>query len=755
MTFLAPWFLLAAAAAAVPVLLHLIHRQQAPQQAFSTLRFLKQSVERTRRRRRIHDLLLLLLRAGALVLLALGLAGPTLRNARSLLGDGRAAVAIVLDNSASMALRDAGRPRWDSAKIAVEQILATLQPGDAVALLPTCGPPQPAAARWQADPATVRQLLDDCRVSYERADLAARVAQARELLARSDLPHGELYVISDLQTVSCEGLLEPSPSAGEPGQVATPLAAQPTVVVDVSATPAPNVAAAKLSLDVTLPAAGMPVQVQVELRNQSATPQPRDVQLWLDGVLVQTSPTLELAPGAVQPVSFTLALPGAGFHRGEVRLSGEDGSPQDDRLHFALVANPPFRVAVVQPERHAVDYLQQSYYLQRALALGGTEAVAVEPLTLAELGERPLSAYDVLYVCNAAPPTDPAELARWRQFVEAGGAICWFFGAEASSVSLNEPQRGLLACPLGESRAAGADAPDGWTLAYLAAAHPALGPLTEPAALYQSVRVQRHTLLDAPQEHGAEVLIGLSDGQPLLVERNLGRGKLLEWGISAHAADSNLVVRPFFLPLLGRLTFYLAGVQQTHGSLIAGTPLVPAWGGATHSGALQVVRPDGEIWQADYDPAGEGVTFLQTHEPGAYEVRLTTPQRERLLGIAVNPDPDECDPGHADVAALQAVGGPQFFLCQSADQVLATIQQMRSGRSLRGPLLALAVLVLLAESWVANRLAAVPGSAASPAASAARRLPERVAATTEPPPAPFTGAGGNALRFPRGTKTAG
>ena len=59
MTFAAPLFLLAALAAAIPIVLHMINRQKAKELPFSTLRFLKISVQKTRRRKRIHDVLLM------------------------------------------------------------------------------------------------------------------------------------------------------------------------------------------------------------------------------------------------------------------------------------------------------------------------------------------------------------------------------------------------------------------------------------------------------------------------------------------------------------------------------------------------------------------------------------------------------------------------------------------------------------------------------------------------------------------------
>ena len=89
MTFAAPLFLIAALAAAIPLVLHMINRQRAKQLPFSTLRFLKISAQKTRRRKRIHDVLLMALRTAVLLLIAAGLAKPTVTTLRRAVGQRR------------------------------------------------------------------------------------------------------------------------------------------------------------------------------------------------------------------------------------------------------------------------------------------------------------------------------------------------------------------------------------------------------------------------------------------------------------------------------------------------------------------------------------------------------------------------------------------------------------------------------------------------------------------------------------------
>jgi len=79
MSFLAPLFLLGAAAIALPVIFHLIRRTTRERTPFSSLMFLNPSPPRLTRRSRLEHLLLLALRCLVLLLLAAGFARPFFR----------------------------------------------------------------------------------------------------------------------------------------------------------------------------------------------------------------------------------------------------------------------------------------------------------------------------------------------------------------------------------------------------------------------------------------------------------------------------------------------------------------------------------------------------------------------------------------------------------------------------------------------------------------------------------------------------
>ena len=76
MSFLYPAFLIGALAIAIPIVLHFLRRDIAPEIPFSAVRLLRRSPVARSRRHRWRDLLLLAARIAALLLLAAAFARP-------------------------------------------------------------------------------------------------------------------------------------------------------------------------------------------------------------------------------------------------------------------------------------------------------------------------------------------------------------------------------------------------------------------------------------------------------------------------------------------------------------------------------------------------------------------------------------------------------------------------------------------------------------------------------------------------------
>src|SRR3954462_676298 len=86
--------------AALPVVFHLAYRMRRKRVTFPSLVFFQRLEPRLQARRRLRDLLVLLLRCLGIVFVLLALARPLWQGWG---GGGAAAIALVIDNSASMA----------------------------------------------------------------------------------------------------------------------------------------------------------------------------------------------------------------------------------------------------------------------------------------------------------------------------------------------------------------------------------------------------------------------------------------------------------------------------------------------------------------------------------------------------------------------------------------------------------------------------------------------------------------------------
>ncbi len=128
MSFLAPLYLLLGAAAAVPLLLHLLRRNVATHVDFPAARYLQRAELEHSRSMRLRNLLLMLLRVLLVAALALAAARPFVRGLG--VGHGPTAVAVVLDNSLSTNAVEDGQPVLDRLRDATRTLLQSATPAD-------------------------------------------------------------------------------------------------------------------------------------------------------------------------------------------------------------------------------------------------------------------------------------------------------------------------------------------------------------------------------------------------------------------------------------------------------------------------------------------------------------------------------------------------------------------------------------------------------------------------------------------------
>jgi hypothetical protein len=189
--FLHPWVLAGLAAAAIPILLHLLARREPPTVVFPAVRYLVSTTREHQRRLKLQNWLLLFLRTLLVATLVIAAAGPT-APLSGVPGHAPSALVLVVDNSPSSGTMAGGSPQLAQLVNAARGVLARTTPADALWLVAADGVPR------RGNAAVLGDLLGQLRVSPRRLELGAAISLAGEILASEERP-GEIVLLTDLQ----------------------------------------------------------------------------------------------------------------------------------------------------------------------------------------------------------------------------------------------------------------------------------------------------------------------------------------------------------------------------------------------------------------------------------------------------------------------------------------------------------------------------------------------------------------------------
>jgi len=397
-------------------------------------------------------------------------------------------------------------------------------------------------------------------------------------------------------------------------------------------------------------------------------------------------------------------------------LVGEDGSKYDDRRFFTVETSQNIPVAIVRNRPHEIVYLDDVYYLERALSPDRSERRAIQTTTFnaEELRSERLEKYKVIFCVNL-PALNGDAAERLRAYIAAGGNVVWIAGdnvvSEAYNAMNEQAGRQLLPVPLVDIRTPRPqDNRDSWHIGFLDQKQPAFSPLVDPASLYESVLVYKHVRMAADEKNPkVQVLARLDDGEPLLTLRDIEQGKSLFFGATVHVNWSNLPLRPIFLPLIVRLTFQLAEVEQKWHNAIAGQPLVLQFPKETQPLGIEVISPGGETFRLKTEGVtgkiGQTFRYAETHEIGIYLLRMLQGSHPTEIAYSVNFDPDEADPKKMERKELEErFGHTTLVFAENPDDLSSTFALLREGKSLWSLFLTIVLICLVFETFLSNRL---------------------------------------------------
>jgi len=676
-SFLAPIFLAGLAALAIPVAVHLIQKERKDAVRFPSLMFLSQVPYKSTRRRRIRNWLLFALRSAAVFLLVAAFSRPLFDrelDAASPLATAREVV-ILVDRSFSMGY--AGR--WERATGAANAAIDGLSGDDRATIIFFDGGAT-IANQPTGDHARLRSALAGVEPGSDVTRYGPGLKLAQGILETSDKPRREIVLISDFQR------------AGWDGGEGVRLPARTTInPINVSAGETEDLAVGNVAFRREETNERERVTTTARVVNTGIDPvNGVAVALELNGRELETK-RVDVAANDAATVVFSPFTLSEDNMRGAVRLA-PDRLTADDAFHFVLSRGQAVSVLIADGGTS-----RGSLYLERALGISDRPEYRVEVKRAESVRGADFAGRAVVIWADATVP--PGETGRrLREFVENGGGLLLIAGQRSNWDALTDLVPGTVGRVTDR-------ADPGGSLGYIDYSHPAFEVFRAPrSGDLSAARFFRYRPVEV--DATGEVRARFDDGQPALIEKSVGQGRVLVWTSTMDNYWSDMPLQPVFLPLAHQLVRHAGGFAEASPWFSVGQ-VVDVAGAAVATVDSAAARPAA----AGRDriaiaPGGDRVEvptgLLRLEERGFYEVRGNT-RGERIL--AVNVDLAESELAMMDpqdvVAAVQPRedGGPALA---TAMQIPAEDRERQ--QHLWWYLLVVTFIILATETALSNRL---------------------------------------------------
>jgi Aerotolerance regulator N-terminal/von Willebrand factor type A domain/Beta-galactosidase trimerisation domain/CARDB len=590
-----------AAAAAVPILIHLFARQRFRRVQWAAMEFLKRAFQKTKRRIRIENLLLLLLRVAALVLLALALADPRVKSSMLEAGpDARRDVVVILDDSFSMGYREtSGETPFRRAHDQALKLVRSLrnERGDLATLI-TAG--KPAALRLsRTDPDRVAAEIDRVEIADSPTDLAAALRVVLSVLDRRGV---EVFLFTDLQRVaimppddddSAATATRPA-DAGKPSQIIGTLLDQirslggRVSVVPAGIGDADNLAVTDVRVTSKVAVINQPVKFSATVRNFGQRPASGVLNLFVDGTEsgVESQTIDPLAPGATHAADFQHTFREAGPHEVDVRFT-TDALEVDNRRALSTLVEKRLGVLVVDGSPNPDPGEEASFFLKTALELGASQTrppvFQVKTVTDVTFDQENLAEWDLVALANVASVSEK-RAQELEEFVARGGGLLVFLGEQTAAVRMNDllykEGKGVLPAAIGSPVGEVDTRVTAFEIKPLATDRPPFDYFADDrirAALI-GVPIYRFFSVTLP-EKAADVRVlaqfeatkaAVTPPSPAVIEKTFGRGRTILVTTSADRDWNDLAVFPTYVPFIRETAYHLVRRPERFENLLVG-----------------------------------------------------------------------------------------------------------------------------------------------------------------------------------------
>ena len=459
--FATPWIAWAGvAAAAGPIVIHLLNRRRYRPVEWAAMRFLIDSHRRNRRRLRLEELLLLALRCLLVLLIAFAVARP--QSTRPLLpvaGRATGDHCFILDDSASMGVRHGPDRTFDRAVADLADLVDRPATADRLAIYRTSDMGRP----WRqlgrpTDREALAAQITQLPPADTRGGLAETLAAAAKALAESDY-HKKVYLISDFRRVDLEGASgrQLRRQFARLGEIGAEL-----VLIDHGRQVEGNLTVQQILLLDRHAIAGSVTRLAAVVANSGDAPADAGrLKVTAGDVALPVRDIPPIPAGQSRIVEFSCVFANPGPAVVEVRLPA-DALAADNAAHLALAVRRSLSVLIVdgqiEPDNPQQD---ESFYLRTALdpTEDGSYGLRPEVISSENVGNVDFDNYDLVVLAGVGElPGEVDQAGRLvyptvkalERYVRRGGGLAIFSGERVNLDFYNQVlfAGGSGLCPL-------------------------------------------------------------------------------------------------------------------------------------------------------------------------------------------------------------------------------------------------------------------------------------------------------------------
>lgn len=687
------------AAAILPWLIHRWFRRQRRTTSWAAIDLLMHAMRKRARQVQLQQWLLLAVRTAILMLVALAVADPLLRQWASASNNPTGIHRIlVLDQSYSMEAMEQDGTRWSQLQRRAQEVLQASN-SSAITLLAWSDKVENLMGRPTYDQAIALSALSELEPTPASADFATASRAVLSAIARAKqefplLAQHEVFFLTDMgdQTWTLDQMRE---------QLMTEIAQEAEVeIINVASSGPGNVAISQLTVEpaIALVQTDLIIRAVVRCLGEPPTPNVR-LELLVDGTIVAEQ-QVALSRDGDNAVEFTHRFVDAGLQTIELRcVDFHDALSIDNQRWLVTAVRAKLKVACFAGQRGATADLK------RALAPFDPENVirsdiAAEALPISRLGSSDLSHFDAIFLASVEELM-PREVLALKRYTDRGGGLALLLGP-GSTTKLGNSLSEILPVEVVSIQPQGHYGFD--PLEYR---HPILTPFRGQSQTgLKGVSISQYVKLQTVESHSsAAIVLAFDTGDPALVVDQSGLGRVavlaLPGALSARTADatpwSSFALSPSYLPVMRELINYLVqpAVTTQHNFVIGEPASIPT---SLQELPTSVLLPDGRL--RTLQPASVDVksaTLDRLDQVGVYHVEAGD---NNMAFLAVNLDGKD-----SDLRPLEGVAVPKVL----REHTTAASQLSRAGLgeiAFARPLLLGALLLLLTElllAWLLGR----------------------------------------------------